>query len=124
MRIAIKGCNIPSFFNLKISPNISSSSELILSGHTSNKTRHSSFNVTFPHRGYWQLKDYKLEIGDVLGISRKTWEIREDKNIKVLPKPVQIQRIPMIAASARSGDEMNLPKERSGEPFDLSLIHI
>ena len=122
IQLAIKGCNIPSFFNLKISPKISSSSELILTGsskNTSNNTRHSSFNVTFPHRGYWQFKGYKLEVGDILGISGKTWDIFDDKKIKVLPKAVQIQQIPMIAASASSGDEMNLPKERSGEPFDI-----
>ena len=125
LNLGVKNCNIPSFFSLKVSPLFSSSSEtitvvsdLILSGKFED-TQYSNFNVSFPHRGYWKFKGYELEIGDILGISKKSWRILDDKKVKVSPKPVHIQQIPMIASSARSGDELNLPKERSGEPFDI-----
>jgi len=121
LNLAVRNCNIPSFFNLKVSPlfsNTTQASDLILSGKFED-TRFSNFNVSFPHRGYWEFRGYELEIGDVLGISKKSWQILDDKQVKVRPKPVQIQQIPMIASSARSGDELNLPKERSGEPFDI-----
>ena len=122
LSLLAENSSIPAFYNLKVicnfTPNETVTSELIISGQ-SIESRHCAINTSFPHRGFWQLNNFKIEFSDALGLTQKVWKQAHKKTIRVLPLPVEIQALSLRASSAKPGDEYNLPKERSGDPFDI-----
>ncbi len=75
--------------------------------------------VTFPHRGLWQVDGLQLSLGDAFGLTRLSWKLPVSGSVEVSAATIAIRPLPIVAASARSGDQLNQSKDRSGDPFDI-----
>ncbi|OVE80459.1 hypothetical protein BVY02_00005 [bacterium J17] len=84
-----------------------------------NRTRYLSGEVVFPHRGLWELDGFLLSLKDALGLCSYDWAYQTKSSIEVFAPPVEIDPLPVMASSAKSGDQLSLSRERSGDLFDL-----
>jgi uncharacterized protein (DUF58 family) len=113
--------NIPAFFSLNLRRAFRSRKVLspshILFGHQ--ETRKLIDSILFPHRGLWSLNAIEATISDSLGFARLSWDIPLDQGVEVSAKPIPIRPLPIVAASSRSGDQLNESMERSGDLFDI-----
>lgn len=75
--------------------------------------------VVFPHRGLWQLEGLTLWVADSLGLSRFRWFLESPFALEVSAPTLPILSLPVVAASSRSGDQLNQSQERSGDLFDI-----
>lgn len=83
-------------------------------------------DLTFPHRGEWQVSRIDFACGDCLGFCSFEWEMRpEDGSAGVLISPASfsIDSLPVLSSCSRSGDELEDRHERRGEHFDLKQYH-
>ena len=82
--------------------------------------------ITFPHRGIWEVDGAKLSFGDQLGLTCLRWEIGADAvshGFKVCPPRLGPSRLPVVCSCFKTGDELVDVQERRGEPFDLKRYH-
>jgi hypothetical protein len=75
--------------------------------------------ITFPHRGVWQTEKLALRLSDTFGFCRYKWQEPLLASVEVKAAKIDISPLPVIAASSKAGDQMNLAKQRSGDLFDI-----
>ena len=100
---------------------ISLSQTHVLKGNFSAETNNQAIAdiLEFPHRGEFHQIGLKLTYGDALGLTRMSKFISAPRIFKVYPKSLQIQPIPIMAASAQFGDVEHANLERTGDLFDI-----
>ena len=82
--------------------------------------------LTFPHRGRWNISTVRCSVRDQLGFTHFTWdcETPESKaSFTVHPPACVSQSFPVLSSARRSGDDALDMNERQGEPFDLKPYH-
>lgn len=82
--------------------------------------------ITFPHRGVWEIGGAALSFGDQLGLTCLRWEVSADvvsHAFKVCPPRIPQSRLPVVCSCFKTGDELVDVQERRGEPFDLKRYH-
>lgn len=76
-------------------------------------------DVWFPHRGVWNLTGLDLTVTDVLGFSSLSWRLPCFTSVEVAAPNITIKTLPIVSASSRAGDQLNLSAERSGDLYDI-----
>ena len=119
--IVLTGAELPPFFTLHIKrildhPGIISRIHVV-AGAESRKNLIDS--VAFPHRGVWNLMGFDFALHDALGLSSIRWRVPHSAPVEVSARVLPIQPLPIMAASSRSGDQLNHSQERSGDLFDI-----
>jgi len=75
--------------------------------------------ITFPHRGLWQTEEIGFKLSDTFGFCRYKWSKPLLASVNVKAPEIPITPLPVVAASSKAGDQLNLAKERSGDLFDI-----
>jgi len=118
------GSNIFPFFSLHLTrkflqPGVISPTHSLRGSTDSSGQRRLLDAPVFPHRGLWQLGAASFSLQDRLGLSRFCWETELLQTIEISPPIIGIRPLPIIAASAQSGDLHTQARERAGDMFDI-----
>jgi len=76
-------------------------------------------SLVFPHRGIWKSGNLRARIEDLLGLSVWNFDIPSNGAWEVSARETGLAPLPVVAASTRMGEELNLSDNRTGDPFDL-----
>jgi hypothetical protein len=79
-------------------------------------------DITFPHRGRWNIASLSLAVGDMWGLTRVTWEDSASTSglsIEVRPAGQADAHVPVISSAVRTGDAIADLLDRQGDPYDL-----
>jgi len=122
--IILRGSSIPPFFVLHLNrifehAGVNSPTHIIRGKFPSDTARYLTDELVFPHRGYWELRALHCRLEDSLGFTRLSWRIPVVAGIEVGVADLPIEPLPIIASSARAGDELTQSRERSGDLFDI-----
>jgi hypothetical protein len=122
--IVLKQSNLPPFFALKIvrtfeHSGAKSSVHIVKGSVGESGARHLIDSVSFSHRGNWVISSIVLTIQDVFGLVSFSWEIPVNYAIEISAPEIPIEPLPIVAASARAGEELSLTQLRSGDLYDL-----
>ncbi len=99
------------------------SKEYILSGRQ-NSERTLVEDITFPHRGDWEVAGIEVSIGDIFGLTKLSYLNKTATPIiRVKPGSQYSKHIPVISSSERTGEEMEQNLVRTGDPYDLKQYH-
>jgi len=82
--------------------------------------------VTFPHRGNWNIIEASIEFCDALSFTHYKWDLSESEltaQVRVSPEPAVESQIPVLSSSDRAGDLLPDTKEKRGDPYDLKQYH-
>lgn len=81
-------------------------------------------DVTFPHRGNWEIGGLKCSIRDIFGLVSLDWIAPiNESNIRVAPGETYSKYIPVLSTSERAGDHVEQHTTRTGDPYDLKAYH-
>jgi len=122
--IVIKNFRLFPFFNLLVErqfqQNGVDTTQHIVRGYNSeSNTCHLIDNVTFPHRGAWNLEKVNFWLNDYFGFISFAFSRQSAITVEVAAPTIAIRPLPVIAASSRAGDQLSLALERSGDLFDI-----
>lgn len=122
--MTLEGSSVPPFFSLRITRNFARAGVRapvhIVKGRVApGEVRHLFDGVAFPHRDLWELHSVRCDLEDMLGLTRLSWKLPVNSGCEVSAPTVAIEPLPVIAATARAGDEQMQAKERTGELFDI-----
>lgn len=121
--IILSGSHIPPFFSLKVRREFlhrgADSSLHLVKGKDNGEMRHLIDTVSFAHRGYWPVQRLALSLGDSLGLTRLSWTLAVESGVEVSAATIPIRDIPVVAASARAGDQLSETRDRAGDLFDI-----
>jgi hypothetical protein len=120
----LQGSSVPTFFTLIVSrefdPENAESRDYYLKGREpALGGRRVVDTIRFAHRGVWNLKSLHFELIDPFGFCSRSWSQELNRSLAVSPPSLKIRPLPVIASSSKAGDEMSLPKERTGDLFDI-----
>lgn len=122
--ILLRSSSVPPFFALRLQrkfrkEGVSSPVHIVRGKISEDGIRYLTDELVFPHRGYWELQALDCRIEDLLGFTKLAWRIPLATGIEVGTKDIPIEPLPIVASSARAGDELSLSRERSGDLFDI-----
>ena len=123
--LQLQGVNLLPFTRIRIKRRFEfddgsvASTEHVLSGAQSNSATTIRDSVIFPHRGLWNLVSIDVALGDTFGFTEIGWSVPVHDPISIDAPTVPIRPLSILASSSRSGDEISLTRERTGDPFDL-----
>ncbi|MCB0319330.1 MAG: DUF58 domain-containing protein [Bdellovibrionales bacterium] len=123
----VKGPSLPPLFGVSLTPHFTAPLQLAtwkISGSLLGEPLRQE--VTFPHRGVWELLHVTLELRDYFGFSRFVWSYRFPGNppsLNVAPPVMQPRPIPAFTAQTTSGSELTELQRTEGEPFDIKRYH-
>ncbi len=95
---------------------------LRLSGF-SDTERRAYIDLTFPHRGEWDIRGIECTLRDVTGLTRFSWHIPQQTAISIAPVPTYDSNLPVLSSTQRPGEMMVDLFNRQGEPFDIKSYH-
>lgn len=121
--IILSGSRVPPFFSLRVQrkflhPGAESYLHLV-KGKDNGENRHLMDSVSFAHRGYWPVHQLALSLTDSLGLTCLSWTLEVESGIEVSASTISIRDIPVVAASARAGDQLSETRDRAGDLFDI-----
>lgn len=85
--------------------------------------RRAHMDLTFPHRGEWDIRGIECTLRDVTGLTRFTWIIPQQTAITIAPIPTHDSNLPVLSSTQRPGEMMVDIFNRQGEPFDIKSYH-
>lgn len=81
-------------------------------------------DITFPHRGEWEISGIQVGLGDIFGLTRLSFLSKSlTPFIRVKPGQQYSKHIPVISSSERAGDAVEQHLVRTGDPYDLKQYH-
>lgn len=92
----------------------------------SDKERALLEDITFPHRGLWTVKHFRVSIEDRLGLTYVTWLVTpasETSTLRVAPPGHEGRSFPVLSSAERPGDMYQDSRKRMGDPLDLKRYH-
>jgi hypothetical protein len=89
----------------------------------SESARRAHLDLTFPHRGEWDIRGIECTLRDVTGLTRFSWIIPEQTAVTVAPVPAYDSKLPVLSSTQRPGEMMVDIFNRQGEPFDIKSYH-
>lgn len=89
----------------------------------SQSNRRIHIDISFPHRGSWDIRGVKCSLRDVTGLTRFTWTIPQQTAVTVAPPPAHDSSLPVLSSTQRPGEMMIDIFNRHGEPFDIKSYH-
>lgn len=85
--------------------------------------RRVSLDLSFPHRGPWDITAVRCCYKDVTGLVRHEWEIPQQTGIVVSPPTVYESMLPVLSSTQRPGEMIVDIFNRQGDPFDIKAYH-
>jgi hypothetical protein len=85
--------------------------------------RRAFIDLTFPHRGSWNVRGVRLEVGDVAKLSRLSWYLPLGASPRVYAPVIQDNSLPILSSSQRPGELVIDTLNRQGDPFDIKVYH-
>ena len=129
LTIKIPACRIFPFYGLKITWNFKNESPkdfaLLLKGRFP-ISQNLVNEISFPHRGIWEIENLTLELEDLFGLSNISWIVNDEKvkqNYTVYPEEAPTSHFPILSSFYKTGDVITSSKEHLGEPLDLKRYH-
>lgn len=89
----------------------------------SSRERKLHLDLTFPHRGAWDITAIQCSLRDITGLTRYSWQIPYSDVINVYPPTVSDTSLPLLSSTQRPGDTATDTLNRQGDPFDLKPYH-
>lgn len=89
----------------------------------SQRARRIHIDLSFPHRGSWDIRGVKCSLRDVAGLTNFTWSIAQQTAVTVAPPPAHDSSLPVLSSTQRPGEMMIDIFNRQGEPFDIKSYH-
>jgi hypothetical protein len=81
-------------------------------------------DLTFPHRGNWEIEGLKCSIRDIFGLVSLDWIAPlSSSSVRVAPGESYSKYIPVLSTSERAGDHVEQHTARTGDPYDLKAYH-
>jgi hypothetical protein len=116
--------SIPPYFSLRVRRvfhrrGVSSFPHLIKGATPEDGKRHLIDEVAFPHRGFWELTAVEYRLEDALGLTSLHWRQALTSGLEVSAPTLQVEPLPIVASSARAGDQLSQSRERAGDLFDI-----
>lgn len=88
-----------------------------------NTQRRVPFDLTFPHRGNWDIHGIRCRVGDLSGFIRVSWTIPQQTSVTVSPSIPNDTNLPLVSSTQRPGDLTPDTVHRYGDPFDIKPYH-
>lgn len=122
--ISVRNSSLPPFFTLEIRRIFAHTGVKapihIVSGYQAPESpRLLVDEITFPHRGLWELRSLECRISDALGFCALRWRLPLNHRIQVSAADLPIIPLPIVASSHRSGEDLSTATERTGDLFDI-----
>ena len=89
----------------------------------SESDRRAHVDLTFPHRGEWDIRGIECTLRDVTGLTRFSWIIPQQTAVTIAPIPTHDSHLPVLSSTQRPGEMMIDIFNRQGEPFDIKSYH-
>lgn len=89
----------------------------------SSQERKLHLDLTFPHRGAWDISSIRCSLRDITGFTRYSWRIPYSDVINVYPPTVLDTSLPLLSSTQRPGDTVTDTLNRQGDPFDIKPYH-
>lgn len=124
--LSIQGARILPFFSLDVTLEFEHSGfapALVRVSGFARGDRQTHLDITFPHRGSWDVQTVRCALRDVTGLSLFSWKIPISTAITVAPPPTADSRLPVLSSTQRPGELMVDILNRQGEPFDIKSYH-
>ena len=80
-------------------------------------------DLTFPHRGEWDIRGIECTLRDVTGLTRFSWSIAQQTAVTIAPVPTHDSNLPVLSSTQRPGEMMVDIFNRQGEPFEIKSYH-
>jgi hypothetical protein len=90
---------------------------------SSSRERKIHLDLTFPHRGAWDITAIKYSLGDITGCARYSWKAPYSDVINIYPPTVVDTSLPLLSSTQRPGDTVTDTLNRQGDPFDIKPYH-
>jgi hypothetical protein len=116
---------LPGFYlecHLDIAHQGASPSSLRISG-ASRLERKLHLDITFPHRGSWEIHGLRCHLRDSSGLAQVSWTIPQRAAIIIEPPRVRDSHLPLLSSTQRPGDLVTDTFNRQGDPFDIKPYH-
>lgn len=122
--VSLTNGSIPPFFSVTIQktfahPGTVTSLHLLRGKEDGSGKRLLTDHVVFPHRGLWKTEQIKFMLADSFGFFRFRWNLPVSATVEVSAPIIPIMPLPVLTASAHAGDEEQITRERTGDPFDI-----
>ena len=80
-------------------------------------------DLTFPHRGSWDIRGVRCTLRDVTGLIKYSWLIPQQTGVSVAPPAAHDSHLPVLSSTQRPGEMLVDIFNRQGEPFDIKSYH-
>ncbi|MFN8391319.1 MAG: DUF58 domain-containing protein [Bdellovibrionota bacterium] len=122
--LVLDGSGLPPYFSLRVKRVFSNRGvlhvpHLIKGSAPEDGKRHLVDEVIFPHRGFWELHAVEYRLEDALGLTSFLWRQPMNSGLEVSAPTLEVDPLPIVASSARSGDQLTQSRERAGDLFDI-----
>ncbi len=124
--IALRGSKVLPLFSLDLQlvfERPGASPALVRVSGFSESDRHAHVDLTFPHRGEWDIRGIECTLRDVTGLTRFSWFIPQQTAVTIAPVPTYDSNLPVLSSTQRPGEMMVDIFNRQGEPFDIKSYH-
>ena len=89
----------------------------------SQSNRRVYIDISFPHRGSWDIRGVRCSLRDVAGLTNFVWSMPQQTAVTVAPPPAHESSLPVLSSTQRPGEMMIDVFNRQGEPFDVKSYH-
>lgn len=124
--ISLRGAKILPLFSLDMRlmfEQPGASPALVRVSGFSESDRRAHVDLTFPHRGEWDIRGIECTLRDVTGLTRFSWTIPQQTAVTIAPVPTYDSNLPVLSSTQRPGEMMVDIFNRQGEPFDIKSYH-
>jgi uncharacterized protein (DUF58 family) len=124
--LALRGAKILPLFVLDmrlVFERPGASQALVRVSGFSESDRRAHVDLTFPHRGEWDIRGIECTLRDVTGLTRFSWIIPQQTAVTIAPVPTHDSHLPVLSSTQRPGEMMVDIFNRQGEPFDIKSYH-
>jgi hypothetical protein len=87
------------------------------------RERREVIELTFPHRGSWEIRGVECTLRDLAGLVRHRWSYEQESGVTVTPPTVSDTNLRIISSTQRPGDLLVDLNNRQGDPFDIKAYH-
>ncbi len=80
-------------------------------------------DLSFPHRGSWEIRGLLCTLRDSAGLAQISWKIPLQNAIIIEPRSISDSHLPILSSTQRPGDLVTDTLNRQGDPFDIKPYH-
>ena len=89
----------------------------------SKDSRRVTLDLSFPHRGSWDILAIRCAYRDTTGFINYVWDIPQQTSVVVSPPHFHESLLPVLSSTQRPGEMLVDLHNRQGDPFDIKAYH-